>query len=71
MAYNKFIKKDGTVMLDLTDTTVSAETLSKDITAVDKYGNKIVGTLIEVKDTEQWTLTLSDGTVVVKDVYVK
>lgn len=44
MAYNKFITKDGTVMLDLTNTTVSAETLVKNTTALDRSGNKITGT---------------------------
>lgn len=69
MAYNKFIKKDGTVMLDLTNTTVSAETLGKDITAVDKSGNKIVGTLtdsplpVEVKTEEEMTALLESGEV--------
>lgn len=69
MAYNKFIKKDGTVMLDLTDMTVSAETLGKDITAVDKYGNKItgIGTLadsplpIEVSTEEEMNELLVNG----------
>lgn len=69
MAYNKFIKKDGTVMLDLTDMTVSAETLGKDITAVDKYGNKItgIGTLadsplpIEVSTEEAMNELLVNG----------
>lgn len=44
MAFNKFISGDD-VLLDLTDSTVSAETLVSGETAYDKYGNKITGTL--------------------------
>lgn len=45
MAYNKFVSGND-VLLDLTDSTVSAETLASGETAYDKYGNKITGTLI-------------------------
>lgn len=45
MAYNKFISGND-ILLDLTDSTVSAETLANGETAYDKYGNKITGTLV-------------------------
>lgn len=44
MAYNKFIKQDGTVMLDLTSDTVTADTLNKGVTAHNASGELIVGT---------------------------
>lgn len=52
MAYNKFITTNGMVLLDLTDTSVTAETLAKDVTAVDKNGNKIIGTMVGGGATE-------------------
>lgn len=53
MAYNKFIKKDGTVMLDLTGDTVTADTLRKGVIAHDKYGEPIEGTGRSVIDVEE------------------
>lgn len=44
MAYNKFIKNDGSVLLDLTSDTVTVETLPVGVTAHDKYGEPIIGT---------------------------
>ena len=31
----------------------------------------VTGTLVDVKKTEQWILTLNDGTEITKDVYIK
>jgi hypothetical protein len=45
MAYNKFKLKNGTVLLDLTQDTIAPETLEKGITAHDRSGNPITGTL--------------------------
>lgn len=43
--YNKFIKKDGEVLLDLTDDSVSSSDLLEGVTAHDKSGEKITGTM--------------------------
>lgn len=43
MGYNKFITKDGIILLDLTETTVSEETLAVGVVAINKNGEKIVG----------------------------
>ena len=51
MAYNKFIKQDGTVMLDLTSDTVTADTLNKGVTAHNASGELIVGTNEDISDS--------------------
>jgi hypothetical protein len=43
VAYNKFITRDGEVLLDLTDATVTKETLKLNTIAYDKRGNRIIG----------------------------
>lgn len=43
MGYNKFITKDGIILLGLTETTVSEETLAVGVVAINKNGEKIVG----------------------------
>lgn len=45
LAINKVIKKDGTILLNMCDDTVSPGTLVRGITAHDKTGNTIEGTL--------------------------
>ena len=45
MAYNKFMKKDGTVMLSLLEDTVTAETLQQGVTAHNRSGEAVTGTL--------------------------
>lgn len=45
MAYNKFMKKDGTVMLSLLEDTVTAETLQQGVTAHNRSGEAVAGTL--------------------------
>lgn len=42
--YNKFIKKDGEVLLDLTKDTVESSMILEGVTAHDKSGEKITGT---------------------------
>ena len=44
MAYNKFKNKAGVILLDLTDDTVSSETLLEGVIAHDRSGVSIVGT---------------------------
>lgn len=61
MAYNKFITQDGVVALDLTEDTITAETLEKGITAHDKHGMLIVGTM-ESEEVAEY-----DGSVVIED----
>ena len=60
MAYNKFITQDGVVALDLTEDTITAETLEKGITAHDKHGMLIVGTM-ESEEVAEY-----DGSVVIE-----
>ena len=45
MANNKVQLADGTVLLDLTGDTVTAEDMLQGKTAHDKSGNQIIGTL--------------------------
>jgi hypothetical protein len=45
MGQNKFITKKGRVLLDLTGDTVTPETLGKGVTAHDRSGEPIVGTM--------------------------
>lgn len=59
MAYNKFIKKDGTTLLDLTTDTITADKLAKGLVAHDRSGNEIVGTYEEV------VLNYYDGSVII------
>lgn len=59
MAYNKFIKQDGTVLCDLTADTVAPEYLAKGVTAHDRSGAVIEGTY------EEPVLTYYDGTVTI------
>lgn len=61
MAYNKFITQDGVVALDLTEDTITAETLEKGITAHDKHGVLIVGTMESGEVLEEY-----DGAVIIK-----
>lgn len=53
--YNKFIKKDGEVLLDLTDDSVSSSDLLQGITAHDKSGEVIEGS-IPIKTSEDLTI---------------
>lgn len=53
MAVNKVVINNET-QLDLTSDTVSPDTLSKGITAHDKSGNVIVGTMTQDAPTGQW-----------------
>lgn len=68
MAYNKFITTDGLVLLDLTADTVTANKLPKGITAHDRSGTPIIGTVevnsaipIEVSTEAEMTVLLESG----------
>lgn len=70
MAYNKFITTDGLVLLDLTADTVTANKLPKGITAHDRSGTPIIGTVevnsaipIEVSTEAEMTVLLESGEV--------
>jgi N-acetylneuraminic acid mutarotase len=45
MSYNKFTTQGGRILLDLTNSTVESAKLEKGITAYNKHGNLITGTL--------------------------
>jgi hypothetical protein len=47
MGYNKFIKRDGTILLDLTQDNVSAENLMVGVTAHNRSGEVIEGAILE------------------------
>lgn len=68
MAINKIIY-GGETLIDLTEDTVTPETLAKGATAHDKTGAAIVGTY-EGGTTELWTLTMEDGTEITKEVMI-
>lgn len=63
MAYNKFIKNDGAVLLDLTSDTVTAEILPVGVTAHDKYGESIVGTLQPIAKYDG-TVTITSANII-------
>lgn len=70
MGLNKFITKKGRVLLDLTGDTVTPETLGKGVTAHDRSGEPIVGTMeggsslpIEVATEDEMTALLSTAEV--------
>lgn len=64
--YNKFIKKDGEVLLDLTDDSVSSSDLLEGVTAYDKSGEVVEGS-IPIKTSED--LTVNGATVTVPAGY--
>ena len=69
MAVNKVKLSNGETLIDVSADTVTIETLAEGVTAHDKTGVKITGTA-KVGTTENWTLTLEDGSTVTKAVYV-
>lgn len=68
MGVNKVVFGAVSIM-DISDSTVTADTLAKGKTAYDKAGNKITGTFEQ--KTETWVLTLTDGSTVNKEVVLK
>lgn len=69
MAVNKVKLSNGETLIDISDDTVTIETLAEGVTAHDKAGAKITGTA-KVGTAENWTFTLEDGSTVTKAVYV-
>ena len=65
MGYNKFTRKDGTILCDLTTDTIIADKLAKGYTAHDRSGNIIVGTYEAEAPVEEWdgSYTVSGGTI--------
>lgn len=64
MAYNKFRKIDGTVLLDLTKDTVAADKLVKGYTAHDRNGALVTGTAeVNAQPKLQEKTALENGTV--------
>ena len=65
MAYNKFITKNGTTLLDITDSTVTVDKLTKGTVAYDKGGHRLVGKLeqaLQAKEvTENSEVTADEG----------
>jgi hypothetical protein len=59
----------GKVLIDLTSDTVTPETLAEGVTAHDKSGAKITGTM-PIPTLETWVFEMEDGTTVEKAVNV-
>ena len=58
MGFNKFTRKDGTILCDLTTDTITADKLAKGYTAHDKSGNVIVGTYEDIPEWDgDYTIT--------------
>lgn len=67
MGVNKVVF-GAVAIMDISDSTVTPETLGNGVIAYDKTGERITGKL--KKETETWVLTLEDGSTVTKAVYV-
>lgn len=65
MAVNKVIL-GITTLIDISDSTVTAHDMVKGVTAYDKSGKKITGTM----NKETWTFTMADGSTLNKEVVV-
>ena len=63
MGYNKFIRTDGTLLLDLTGDTVTEKILPKGVTAHNAYGDLIVGTgdMISDEDLAEIDTLIGEG----------
>ena len=73
MAVNKVVyntKNGEQVLIDLTADTVTKATLGEGVKAHDASGNVIVGTA-KIGTAETWTITLKDGSIVTKAVFVE
>ena len=65
------VEYGGRTLVDLTNDTVTPETLAEGVTAHDASGKKITGTYVEPTPTyERWVFTMSDGTTTEKKVNV-
>lgn len=73
MAVNKVVyntDKGQEVLIDLTADTVTKETLGAGVKAHDSSGNVITGTA-KIGKTENWVITLKNGSTVTKAVFVE
>ena len=68
MAVNKVVY-NAKVLLDLTSDSVTPDKLAEGVTAHDKSGNKITGTM-PIPTLETWVFEMEDGTTVEKAVNV-
>ena len=57
-------------LIDLTQDSVTPETLAQGVTAHDKSGTKITGTA-KVGTSEEWIFTLEDDSTITKAVFVE
>lgn len=69
MAVNKVVFGAVSV-IDISDSTVTADTLAKGATAYDKSGAKITGTM-PTGTEETWTLLMKNGSTVTKKMLVE
>ena len=68
MPINKVVY-GGVTIVDISDSTVTPETLGNGVTAYDKTGAKITGNMT-IQNTETWVFTMEDGSEIEKDVVV-
>lgn len=61
MLFNRVLTTDGSVLIDLTNLSVTADTLLAGITAIDRYGEHITGTF-NIPQLQEKTVT-SNGVV--------
>lgn len=66
MGVSKVDLKDGTVFMDISKDTVTADTMVEGITAHNAAGESITGTMKK----EPWVFTLEDGSIIEKEVVV-
>jgi hypothetical protein len=66
---NKVDLSSGEVLIDLTKDSVTPDKLASGVTAHDKSGNKITGTM-PIPTFEPWLLEMEDGSTVEKAVSV-
>ena len=69
MGVNKVVF-GAVAILDISDSTVTPETLGEGVTAYDKTGEMIIGTM-KKPTVETWVLTLEDGSTVEKVVHIE
>lgn len=69
MAVNK-VTYGGETLIDLTEDSVTPETLAEGVTAHNKSGTRITGTA-KVGTSQNWVFTMEDGSTVTKAVFVE
>jgi len=66
MGVSKVQKKDGTVVIDITGDTVTADTMVEGVTAHNAKGEPVTGNMMK----ETWIITMEDGSIIEKEVVV-